>query len=151
VAGAKCEPIAPRPTKVIFLKMAPRDGFEPPTNGLTVRRSTTELPGNSKKARIVGKPRTEVKESGVSHDGVRHVGRLQLGDFRRLEMQRQGGQRVAGGVIPAMDLVQIHVLGPQALQAGVSAGGVVPPAGSMGVRHVQERRRSCSPGIARRL
>jgi hypothetical protein len=27
--------------------LAPRDGFEPPTNGLTVRRSTTELPGNS--------------------------------------------------------------------------------------------------------
>lgn len=27
--------------------MAPRDGFEPPTNGLTVRRSTTELPGNT--------------------------------------------------------------------------------------------------------
>jgi hypothetical protein len=26
--------------------LAPRDGFEPPTNGLTVRRSTTELPGN---------------------------------------------------------------------------------------------------------
>ncbi len=26
-------------------QMAPRDGFEPPTNGLTVRRSTTELPG----------------------------------------------------------------------------------------------------------
>ena len=46
--------------------MAPRDGFEPPTNGLTVRRSTTELPGNSEEARIVGKPRTEVKESGVS-------------------------------------------------------------------------------------
>src|ERR1700678_3237380 len=75
--------------------MAPRDGFEPPTNGLTVRRSTTELPGNSEKARIVGKPRTEVKESGVPHDGVRYVGRLQLGDFRRFEMQRQGGQRVA--------------------------------------------------------
>ncbi len=36
--------------------MAPRDGFEPPTNGLTVRRSTTELPGNSGEARIVGKP-----------------------------------------------------------------------------------------------
>ena len=46
--------------------MAPRDGFEPPTNGLTVRRSTTELPGNSEEARIVGKPRTEVKESGIS-------------------------------------------------------------------------------------
>src|ERR1700677_2507760 len=45
--------------------LAPRDGFEPPTNGLTVRRSTTELPGNSEKARIVGKPRTEVKKSGV--------------------------------------------------------------------------------------
>src|SRR6185437_5871751 len=33
--------------------LAPRDGFEPPTNGLTVRRSTTELPGNSEEARIV--------------------------------------------------------------------------------------------------
>src|ERR1700678_2021636 len=48
-----------------FCKLAPRDGFEPPTNGLTVRRSTTELPGNAEEARIVGKPRTEVKESGV--------------------------------------------------------------------------------------
>ncbi len=38
------------------LVLAPRDGFEPPTNGLTVRRSTTELPGNSREARIVGKP-----------------------------------------------------------------------------------------------
>jgi hypothetical protein len=37
--------------------LAPRDGFEPPTNGLTVRRSTTELPGNTKEARIVGKRR----------------------------------------------------------------------------------------------
>jgi hypothetical protein len=27
-------------------RLAPRDGFEPPTNGLTVRRSTTELPRN---------------------------------------------------------------------------------------------------------
>ncbi len=27
-------------------RLAPRGGFEPPTNGLTVRRSTTELPGN---------------------------------------------------------------------------------------------------------
>src|SRR5690606_23591743 len=27
-------------------QMAPRAGFEPATNGLTVRRSTTELPGN---------------------------------------------------------------------------------------------------------
>jgi hypothetical protein len=27
-------------------KMAPRDGFEPPTIRLTVERSTTELPGN---------------------------------------------------------------------------------------------------------
>jgi hypothetical protein len=71
--------------------MAPRDGFEPPTNGLTVRRSTTELPGNSEKARIVGKPRSEVKESRMSHDGVRYVGRFQLGDFGRIEMQSQGG------------------------------------------------------------
>jgi hypothetical protein len=38
----------------LFL-LAPRDGFEPPTNGLTVRRSTTELPGNAEEARIVGK------------------------------------------------------------------------------------------------
>ena len=27
--------------------MAPRAGLEPATNGLTVRRSTTELPGNT--------------------------------------------------------------------------------------------------------
>jgi hypothetical protein len=40
-----------------FSKLAPRDGFEPPTNGLTVRRSTTELPGNTEEARIVGKLR----------------------------------------------------------------------------------------------
>jgi hypothetical protein len=40
-----------------FMKLAPRDGFEPPTNGLTVRRSTTELPGNAEEARIVGKRR----------------------------------------------------------------------------------------------
>jgi hypothetical protein len=28
-------------------KLAPRERFELPTNGLTVRRSTTELPGNA--------------------------------------------------------------------------------------------------------
>ena len=39
----------------MFDLLAPRDGFEPPTNGLTVRRSTTELPGNAEEARIVGK------------------------------------------------------------------------------------------------
>ena len=37
-------------------KLAPRERFELPTNGLTVRRSTTELPGNAEEARIVGKP-----------------------------------------------------------------------------------------------
>lgn len=34
--------------------MAPRDGFEPPTNELTARRSTTELPGNMFMALSVG-------------------------------------------------------------------------------------------------
>jgi hypothetical protein len=57
--------------------MAPRDGFEPPTNGLTVRRSTTELPGNSEEARIVGKHAVQVKDVSpallVSCDGVRHI------------------------------------------------------------------------------
>lgn len=66
--------------------LAPRDGFEPPTNGLTVRRSTTELPGNSEEARIVGKAGVEVKESGMPHYGVRHVGGLQLRDFGRFEL-----------------------------------------------------------------
>jgi hypothetical protein len=42
--------------------MAPRDGFEPPTNGLTVRRSTTELPGNLEEARIVGNGAAQVKD-----------------------------------------------------------------------------------------
>ena len=67
--------------------MAPRDGFEPPTNGLTVRRSTTELPGNSEEARIVGKPGLEVKESRVPDDGVGHVRFLQLRDFVRFELE----------------------------------------------------------------
>jgi hypothetical protein len=35
--------------------VAPRDGFEPPTNGLTVRRSTTELPGNRKRRGLSGR------------------------------------------------------------------------------------------------
>ncbi len=67
--------------------MAPRDGFEPPTNGLTVRRSTTELPGNSEEARIVGKRRGEVKESGVPDDGVGYVRFLQSRDFGRFELE----------------------------------------------------------------
>src|SRR5580658_2322910 len=50
--------------------MAPRDGFEPPTNGLTVRRSTTELPGNAEEARIVGKPGLQVKEGGCGDADV---------------------------------------------------------------------------------
>ena len=32
---------------VLFWKMAPRDGFEPPAKRLTVACSTAELPGNS--------------------------------------------------------------------------------------------------------
>ena len=67
--------------------MAPRDGFEPPTNGLTVRRSTTELPGNTEEARIVGKRHGEVKVSGVPDDGVGHVGFLQSRDFVRFEFE----------------------------------------------------------------
>jgi hypothetical protein len=74
--------------------MAPRDGFEPPTNGLTVRRSTTELPGNSEEARIVGKPNSEVKESRVSDDGVGHVRCLQSRDFGRFELEGQGGDGI---------------------------------------------------------
>jgi hypothetical protein len=80
--------------ELFFVKLAPRDGFEPPTNGLTVRRSTTELPGNSEEARIVGKPAFEVKESGVSDDGVWHVWRFQLRDFGRLELEGQGGEGI---------------------------------------------------------
>jgi hypothetical protein len=38
-----------------LILVAPRERFELPTNGLTVRRSTTELPGNAEEARIVGK------------------------------------------------------------------------------------------------
>src|ERR1700678_1098035 len=49
-----------------FCKLAPRDGFEPPTNGLTVRRSTTELPGNSEEARIVEKAAPQVKDAKSS-------------------------------------------------------------------------------------
>src|SRR5271154_3995990 len=49
-------------TVFMRFEMAPRDGFEPPTNGLTVRRSTTELPGNSEEARIVGKGAVQVKD-----------------------------------------------------------------------------------------
>ena len=41
--------------------MAPRERFELPTNGLTVRRSTTELPGNIQEARIVVNRGPEVK------------------------------------------------------------------------------------------
>src|SRR5260370_29709682 len=74
--------------------MAPRDGFEPPTNGLTVRRSTTELPGNSEEARIVGKQRREVKESRMSDDGVGYVGCFQLRDFGRFELEGQGGHGI---------------------------------------------------------
>src|ERR1700694_5568783 len=65
----------------LLIGLAPRDGFEPPTNGLTVRRSTTELPGNTEEARIVGKQRREVKESHECDDGVGHVGCFQLRDF----------------------------------------------------------------------
>jgi hypothetical protein len=54
--------------------MAPRERFELPTNGLTVRRSTTELPGNAEEARILGRAGLQVKDSGHSteceFDGV---------------------------------------------------------------------------------
>src|SRR5271170_7088738 len=39
-----------RKYRKMLIVLAPRDGFEPPTNGLTVRRSTTELPGNAEEA-----------------------------------------------------------------------------------------------------
>jgi hypothetical protein len=42
-------------------QLAPRDRFELPTNGLTVRRSTTELPGIIREARIVRNRGREVK------------------------------------------------------------------------------------------
>ena len=78
--------------------MAPRDGFEPPTNGLTVRRSTTELPGNSEEARIVGKGAVQVKDVTrallVAYDGVRHIRRLELGKLGLGQVQRKGGQRI---------------------------------------------------------
>ena len=48
--------------------MAPRDGFEPPTNGLTVRRSTTELPGNTlgnRRRAIVRNGGASVKKSAI--------------------------------------------------------------------------------------
>ena len=65
-----------------MILLAPRDGFEPPTNGLTVRRSTTELPGNSEEARIVGKGAVQVKDikpgSLVTYDGMRHIRCLEL-------------------------------------------------------------------------
>jgi hypothetical protein len=66
-------------------QVAPRDGFEPPTNGLTVRRSTTELPGNTEEARIVRKRRREVKESAVARDSMGYVRRLERGHFSRVE------------------------------------------------------------------
>ena len=78
--------------------MAPRDGFEPPTNGLTVRRSTTELPGNSEEARIVGKGAVQVKDVEpallVTGDGVRYVGCLELRNLGVGQVQREGGERV---------------------------------------------------------
>src|SRR5271168_5041045 len=78
--------------------MAPRDGFEPPTNGLTVRRSTTELPGNSEEARIVGKGAVQVKDVKpavlVSYDGMRHIRRLELLKLGLGQVQREGGKRI---------------------------------------------------------
>ena len=56
-----------RPGLQETMPMAPRGGFEPPTNGLTVRRSTTELPGNAEDlegARLCGRGPGSVKESG---------------------------------------------------------------------------------------
>ncbi len=44
------------------LKVAPRERFELPTNGLTVRRSTTELPGNAQEAR-------DCREAGPASQG----------------------------------------------------------------------------------
>ncbi len=73
-----------------LIRLAPRDGFEPPTNGLTVRRSTTELPGNSEEARIVWKAGVEVKELGVSGNGVGYVGGLQSRDFAGFQRKAQG-------------------------------------------------------------
>jgi hypothetical protein len=74
--------------------MAPRDGFEPPTNGLTVRRSTTELPGNSEEARIVGKGAVQVKDVSpallMAGNGVWHVRGFELRNFGLSQLQREG-------------------------------------------------------------
>ena len=52
--------------------MAPRAGLEPATNGLTVRRSTTELPGNTEgrnRRRAILRKAPGRCQGGTTHDG----------------------------------------------------------------------------------
>src|SRR5215469_18904839 len=60
--------LTPKCTEVLVFTgdLAPRVGIEPTTNGLTVRCSTAELPGNwqdARRARILAKGVIGVKES----------------------------------------------------------------------------------------
>src|SRR6185369_17275664 len=53
-----------------LIRMAPGVGIEPTTNGLTVRRSTAELPGNTggnRRPRIVREAPGSVKETPSPH------------------------------------------------------------------------------------
>src|SRR5690606_1108762 len=73
--------------------MAPRAGLEPATNGLTVRRSTTELPGNTRWAQLKGR---DFAERGAGCQGKRALdGRSRLWPQKRAASQAQWDESVS--------------------------------------------------------
>src|ERR1700683_3800706 len=76
-----------------LIYLAPRDGFEPPTNGLTVRRSTTELPGNRKRRGLSGSRACKSRKQGP-------ISRL-VTAFKNFDFRRAPSGRLATAGEPA--------------------------------------------------
>ncbi len=84
-----------------YVQMAPRVGIEPTTNGLTVRRSTAELPGNGRgrerrrilrfRPRIVKNPRGPMAHDRAAGPESKHA--LRLAHWMRSGL-RCGGRRL---------------------------------------------------------
>ena len=94
----------------LLILLAPRERFELPTNGLTVRRSTTELPGNAKRgadcreARPLSQESRRRGRSCMADHGVRHVRGLELCDLGLVQIEFES----CNGIVEMLGLGSAH-------------------------------------------